>query len=163
MRGRPWWKTETPMKSGFTLVELLIAITILSMTMAIGASALRDYHKNTVTRQAANVIAGDIAVTRSAAIKLRRNVSLVVREESLAYVIRSDSGAVLHPVRSFNTESELPLTKLDLKLDGDSLTFNSRGILVSSGERDFDVTRDDRGMRVEFTVLGRARIVRIED
>jgi hypothetical protein len=39
-------------------------------------------------RQAAGVVAGDIAVTRSAAIKLRRNVSMVAREDSLAERIR---------------------------------------------------------------------------
>jgi hypothetical protein len=74
-------------------------------------------------------------------------------------VIRSDSGVVLRPTRSFATNSELPLTKLDLKLTGDSLTFNSRGILVSGGTREIDVARSNRGMQVQFNALGRTRIV----
>jgi hypothetical protein len=106
------------------------------------------------------VIAGDIAVARSAAVKLGRNVSLVAREDSLSYVIRSDSGTVLYPRRRFDTESELPLTSLDVQLNGDSMTFNPRGILISGGTRRIDVAVSDRGMGVEFNILGRTRIVR---
>ena len=146
-------------EGGFTLVEMLIALTIIAVTMAIGASALRAYYETTISRRAASVIAGDIAVTRSAAIKLRRNVSLVANEDSLSYVIRSDSGTVLYPRRSFDLGSELPLNSLDVQLDGDSMTFNPRGILISGGTRRIDVARSSRGMRVEFNILGRARIV----
>lgn len=147
-------------KGGFTLVEMLIALTLIAVATAIGASALRSYYQTTISRRAASVIAGDIAVTRSAAVKLGRNVSLVAREDSLSYVIRSDSGTVLYPRRSFDTESELPLTSLDVQLDGDSMTFNPRGILISGGTRRIDVAVSSPGMRVEFNVLGRTRIVR---
>ena len=147
-------------KGGFTLVEMLIALTLIAVATAIGTSALRAYYETTVSRRAASVIAGDIAVTRSAAVKLGRNVSLVAREDSLSYVIRSDSGTVLYPRRSFDTESELPLTSLDVQLDGDSMTFNPRGIMISGGTRRIDVAVSSRGMRVEFNVLGRTRIVR---
>ena len=152
-------RARGPWRRGFTLVEMLIAVTIIGLVLAIGASGLRQYHERIVVREAAAVVAVDIAVTRSAAIKLRRNVSLVAREDSLAYVIRSDSGVVLRPVRTFNTGSELPLTKFDVKLTGDSLTFNSRGILVSSGTREIDVARSNRAMQVQFNALGRTRIV----
>ncbi len=147
-------------KGGFTLVEMLIALTLIAVATAIGTSALRAYYETTVSRRAASVIAGDIAVTRSAAVKLSRNVSLVAREDSLSYVIRSDSGTVLYPRRSFDTESELPLTSLDVQLNGDSMTFNPRGILISGGTRRIAVAVSDRGMRVEFNILGRTRIVR---
>jgi prepilin-type N-terminal cleavage/methylation domain-containing protein len=147
-------------KSGFTLVEMLIALTLIAVATAISASALRTYYETTTSRRAASVIAGDIAVTRSAAVKLGRNVSLVAREDSLSYVIRSDSGTVLYPRRSFDTESELPLTSLDVQLNGDSMTFNPRGILISGGTRRIDVALSSRGMRVEFNVLGRTRIVK---
>ena len=147
-------------RGGFTLVEMLIALTLIAVATAIGASALRAYYETTVSRRAASVIAGDIAVTRSAAVKLGRNVSLVAREDSLSYVIRSDSGTVLYPRRSFDTQSELPLTSLDVQLDGDSMTFNPRGILISGGTRRIDVAVSSRGMGVEFNVLGRTRIVR---
>ena len=147
-------------RGGFTLVEMLIALTLIAVATAIGASALRTYYETTVSRRAAGVIAGDIAVTRSAAVKLGRNVSLVAREDSLSYVIRSDSGTVLYPRRSFDTESELPLTSLDVQLNGDSMTFNPRGIMISGGTRRIDVAVSSRGMRVEFNVLGRTRIVR---
>jgi prepilin-type N-terminal cleavage/methylation domain-containing protein len=146
-------------KGGFTLVELLIALTLIAVAMAISASAFRTYYERTLARRAASVIAADIAVTRSTAIKLGRNVSLVATEDSLSYVIRSDSGTVLYPRRSFDTESELPLTSLDVQLNGDSMTFNPRGIMVSGGARRIDVAVASRGMRVEFNVLGRTRIV----
>lgn len=156
-RASPW--QTRPAEGGFTLVELLIAITVISLVVAIGTSGLREYYERTVVRQAAEVFAADIAVTRSAAIKLRQNVSLVVREDSLAYRIRSDSGTVLRPTRRFNSDSELPLTALDLKLTGDSLTFNSRGVMISPGTREIDVARNERGARIQFNVLGRTRIL----
>ena len=150
--------TRRVRNDGFTLVEMLIALTLISLALAIGASALRGYRETTIARRAASIIAGDLAVTRSAAIKLRRNVSLVAREDSLSYIIRPEGGSALRPPRLFGTEAELSLNSLNVRLPGDSLTFNSRGILISAGERRIDVGQSSRFLSIEFNLLGRTRI-----
>lgn len=145
--------------AGFTLVEMLIVITVVSLVLAVGASALRTYRETAIVREAARVVASDIAVVRSEAIKHRGNVSLVATEPELSYVIRDGEGDVLRPLRTFGTESDLPLHKLDIRFEGDSVTFNSRGVLVSGGTGEIDVGRADRTLRIEFNALGRHRIV----
>ncbi len=145
--------------NGFTLVEMMIAITIAALLMLMGASAFRSYNETLIVKRAAMVVAGDVALTRSAAIKLRGNVSLVADEVALSYLIRDSNGNVIKPPRQFSTDSDLPLMTFDVRLPGDSLTFNSRGLLVSGGTGQIDVGRVDQSRRVEFNALGRHRIV----
>ena len=54
--------------------------------------------------------------------------------------------------------SDLALTSLDVATTGDSLTFNSRGILLTGGTPRVNVTRRSRTRSVVFNVLGRSRI-----
>lgn len=145
--------------AGFTLIEMMIAITVIGVLLAIGADALRTYRESTLVREAAEVLAAEMIVTRSAAIKRRGNVSLVADESELSYVIRADDGEEVRGRRSFDADSDIPLDRLDVAASGDSLTFDSRGLLVSGVNARIDVGRPDRTLRVEFNALGRHRIV----
>jgi len=143
-------------QGGFTLVELLIGITILSVVGLIANTSFRNFRQRTILNRAAQVVAADAAMARTYAIRDRANVSLVADESTQSYQIRDASGNVLK-TRQFDAESDLPLQALDIVNAGDSLTFNARGML-SSAFAVIDIGSNAGSKRVVVNGLGRHRI-----
>jgi len=142
---------------GFTLVEMLITLTIMSVVGLIANSSYRDFRERTILNRAAEVIAADVALTRTYAIRERANVSMVADESNQTYQIRDAAGNVLK-TRWFDADSDLRLEQLDVRTFGDSLTFNARGMLVSAFAL-IDVGSDSDSKRVVVNGLGRHRII----
>lgn len=145
--------------AGFTLIELLIVLTIAAVVLGVGTNSYREFTEAQIAAKAARQVAGDVTLTRSYAIRRRSNVSLVADEATRSYVIRDAAGQVLLG-RSYAAGSDLPLTSLDVATSGDSLTFNSRGLLVGLAAAEIDLARYERSATVETNALGRNRIVR---
>lgn len=143
---------------GFTLIEILIAISILSLVLLVGSESFRTLREQTVVARAAAVVGSDVALTRGLAIRTRSNVSLAANETAVTYEIRDTAGTVFQN-REFTVDADLPLTKLDVRFTGDSLTFNSRGLLVGEGNGEIDVFGRTKSMRVVFNALARYRTV----
>ncbi|MFV1988237.1 MAG: GspH/FimT family pseudopilin [Gemmatimonadota bacterium] len=143
---------------GFTVVELTIALSSMAVLTAITLGSFRQYSEAMSARKAAVQFAADVGLTRSFAIQRRENVSLVVNEDARTYVVRDTSGTVLMR-RDFSgtAEAELALTQLTLNTSGDSLTFNSRGLL-SSGTAEATLIRRDRSHHVTVNGLGRTTL-----
>lgn len=141
---------------GFTLVELLIGLTIMSVVGLMASTSFRDFRQRTILNRAAQVVAGDAALTRTYAIRERANVSMVADESNQSYQIRDASGNVLK-TRWFDADSDLRLSALDIRTAGDSLTFNARGMLVSAFAL-IDVGSDSDSKTVTVNGLGRHRI-----
>jgi len=142
---------------GFTLVELLIGITIMSVVGLIANTSFRNFRQRTILNRAAQVVAADAAMTRTYAIRERSNVSLVADESTRSYQIRDASGTVLK-TRWFDAESDLRLDALDIVNTGDSLTFNARGMLVSAFGV-IDIGSAAGSKRVIVNGLGRHRVI----
>lgn len=143
--------------TGFTLVEMLIALTVFGTLAAMSNTAFRDFRQKTAVNRAARVVAGDAALVRTHAIRNRGNVSLVADESARSYQIR-DAGGTVIKTRQFDRDSDLPLNSLNVRLAGDSLTFNSRGMLTSAFAL-IDVASDGASKRVIVNGLGRSRII----
>lgn len=142
---------------GFTVVELLIAIVVLGIIVAVGVSAYSDFRRASTVRRAAEAVAGDIVLTRSYAVQRRRNVSLVADEAARTYDIRSPGGPT-YAERSFAADTDVPLTMLDVVTAGDSVTFNSRGLKVTTGTDSISVGRLGEELRVKLNAMGRTKI-----
>lgn len=142
---------------GFTLVEMLITLTIMSVVGLIANSSYRDFRHRTILNRAAQVIAADAALTRTYAIRSRANVSMVADESNQSYQIRDAAGNVLK-TRWFDADSDLGLQQLNIRTFGDSLTFNARGMLVSAFAL-IDVGNDSDSKTVVVNGLGRHRII----
>lgn len=149
---------DTRCESGFTLVELLIVVTIIAVVGLISTTSFRSFRERSTLTRAAEVVAADASLTRSFAIRERLNVSLVADEAARTYVIRSASGDTLAR-RFFDAGSDLQLHSLDVLAAGDSLTFNPRGLLVSGGFAQIGVGRNDAARQVQVNAVGRARVV----
>lgn len=143
---------------GFTLIEMLIAVSILSLVLVIGSGSFQLVRERSITTRAAETVGADLALTRSLAIRTRSNVSLAADEGAIAYEIRDTTGHVFQN-RQFTPDADLPLARLDVQFPGDSLTFNSRGLLVGAGGGQIDVYGRTRSRRVVFNALARYRTV----
>lgn len=142
---------------GFTLVEMLIVVTILSLVSLIANTSFRNFRERATLNRAARVIAADMALTRSYAIRERQNVSLVADEASRTYAIRTAGGDTL-AVRSLDSSTDLAIDSLNVLAAGDSITFNSRGMLLTAVAQ-VDVGRASGDRRVQVNGIGRARII----
>ena len=146
------WRDER----GFTVVELGIALSAMAVIAAVSLGAFRQFAEATSARKAAVQIAADVGLTRSFAIQRRDEVSMVVDETNLTYVIRDAAGQVLMR-RDFGTGSEIALSTILISAPGDSLTFNSRGLLTQGAVR-FDVSRRDHAQQLDVNALGRTTL-----
>lgn len=138
-----------------------MAMATAAFMIAVSYGAYRQFNEAIVVSKAAKLVGSDIALTRSYAIQRRSNVSLVVNEASRFYVIRDTSGAVLG-LREFDATTGLPLEVLDLKQTGDSLSFNSRGLLVTAPTVEIAVGRGNRERTVSVNALGRYDISEVQ-
>lgn len=143
-------------QAGFTLVELLIVLSIVSLSMLIANSSYISFRESSALNRAARVVAADVALARSYAIRNRTAVALVADETARSYVIRDDAGNV-YLNRVFDPASEMGLASLDVSLPGDSIAFNSRGMLTF-GAATIDVGRSGDSRRVTLNAIGRWRI-----
>jgi len=144
-------------EKGFTLVELLITLTIMSVVGLMATTSFRNFRPRTILNRAAQVVAADAAMTRTYAIRERTNVSLVADEGARSYQIRDANGNVLK-TRWFDSDSDLRLDTLNVLNTGDSLTFNARGMLTSSFAV-IDVGSTAGSKRVIVNGLGRHRVI----
>lgn len=143
--------------AGFTLIELLLAIITVAVLLGVAYGGYRQFNEAVVVKKAANIIGSDVALTRSLAIQRRSNVSLVADEPQRSYVIRDTAGAVLAR-RSFDRTAALPLDMLDVQADGDSVAFNSRGLMASGAGVVIELGRGERRRAVTVNALGRYQV-----
>lgn len=143
-------------RSGFTVVELAVSIATTSVLLAMGYGAFRQYAEAVTARKASQQFAADVGLTRSFAIQRRASISLAADVKDLEYEIRDQAGTVLMR-RDFGPTSDLPLSRMWISAAGDSLTFNSRGLLVS-GRTEVVLGRRGRVHVVEINALGRTTV-----
>ena len=143
---------------GFTIVEMLIVVTILSLVSLLANTSFRNFRERAILNRAARVVAADMALTRSLAIRERQNVSLVADEAGRTYVIRTADGDTL-AVRSLVSSTDRPIDSLNVLATGDSITFNSRGLLLTAVAR-VDIGRASGDRQVQVNGVGRSRIIK---
>ncbi|MEE9206763.1 MAG: GspH/FimT family pseudopilin [Gemmatimonadota bacterium] len=142
--------------AGFTMVELLIVVTIVGILSMITAEGFSEFRERSSLEQAAQLIVADVNMTRSHAIRNRSTVWLVANESAQSYEIRDAGGTVLQ-ARAFDSVSDVGLSALNIIAPGDSLGFNSRGILTN-GVVLIDATRPSGTRRIQVNAMGRTRV-----
>lgn len=142
---------------GFTVVELLIVVTIIGFVALVSYPSFRTFRDKATVHRAAELMIADITRTRSQAIKRNENISLVADVNTQSYEIRSVAGVLLGG-RVFDADNDLALSYMDIANVGDSLTFNSRGLLTSAlGRVALSNGRDTVGVIVNM--VGTTRMV----
>lgn len=142
---------------GFTLVELLTVVALIGILGMFTVEGFAEFRERTSLAQAARLIMADVNRTRSHAIRNRSTVWLVADESARTYEIRDAGGTVLQ-ARAFDAVSDVSLSGLNLIAPGDSLGFNSRGILTN-GVVLIDATRPSGTRRIQVNAMGRSRVI----
>jgi len=118
-------------RAGYTMIEILIVLMVSAIMVTLVAQTYASYARTRAAQQAATILGRDLRLARSAAIRSRRAVSLVVNEAGRSYVIRDTAGVVVAQ-RAFSY-GDLQVQGIDLGLTGDSVTFDRQGLADLSG------------------------------
>ncbi len=147
-------------RKGFTVLELVVVMSITGLLLSIGFVSMRDYARKQRARQATQALAWSVQVARTYAIRAGSQMTLAVDEASRVVVVRDTAGTVSFR-RSFGPKSDYVLEQLGLNIDGDSLVFSRRGLCVnclSGGPTNFNVVAQDRAYVLEVGLLGRTEM-----
>ena len=158
---------------GFTVVELLVAMTIASVMMAFAIPAFNDFTQQ--RRMAANVnqLIGAIGYARSEATRFGGIVTLQAEDDSDNdnewgpgfCVTPGDPGDCAASLRSFQLDGDVTLNGIDGLQGEDGLSFNSRGMLTGGLTGTIELcgqdADDDPGRQVIINAVGRATILEL--
>lgn len=130
------FSTQPNKNAGFTLLELLITVAVLSILVALAAPSFREMMDRNAARAAANDLLSSVLVARSEAIKREQRVSLAKNGDWSSWQVFTDPDAD----GTFDAGEELildhvsenPLTVSTKGTLGNFLSFNSRGRTILS-------------------------------
>lgn len=118
---------------GFTLIELVVVISISAVVLTFGTLAFSGYFQRDSARRAAQVFAQDLVAARSFAIRSQEPVVIRFYEGSLWYEVAAQSSSTEIARRRFGANGEIRLSAVALDVAGDSLVFDARGLADMSG------------------------------
>jgi type IV fimbrial biogenesis protein FimT len=127
--------------AGFTLIELMIAIAIVSMLLVLGVPTLRGVIENTRIRTVAESWNYGISLARNNAVRLNVPVEFLV--DNTGWQVRrrdpANAGAFIVLHRGSGKEGTANLTITLDPADADRVTFNQLGRIVAASMSDNSV------------------------
>lgn len=133
------------------MVELMIAIVVMGMIMAIGAPKLASIRDNSSVRSATQQIGAYVATARAAAIRRGMRANFKTRADTMWIEIQQPGGpeVIAPPIplgATFNVQ---------LATTADSIVFDARGFAINlKGTQTYVVTRASASDSICVTRLG---------
>lgn len=121
------------LRRGFTLLEMLIVLTVGAVIAGMGTLAFSGYFQRDSARRAAQVFAQDLVAARGFAIRSQEPVVIRFFESTLWYQVVGQSSATEIARRRFGGAGDIDLSGVSLDTAGDSLVFDARGMADMSG------------------------------
>lgn len=118
---------------GFTLIELTIVLVVVSLMLGVAVLTFTDYFDRSSARRAAQVFARDLSFARSSALRSHEGVVIRFDESSRWYEIAMQDDGTELVRRRFGSNADVALGALDLRMEGDSVVVDSRGVVDLSG------------------------------
>ena len=145
---------------GYTLVELVVVLILAGVTLGMTLGGLSGYAQRIAAHHAAQLFVRDLSLARAQAVRGRESVVIRFFESSRWYSISSMTTGTELIRRRFNVNADLDLASIDLETPGDSLFFNSRGVLSGLGAQLGTATFSTgvETYEVSFNTLGVSKI-----
>ncbi len=154
---------KTPPR-GFSLIELIIAIAIISVVVAIAMPGYATWVKNSRVRTAAESIQNGLQTARAEAIKRNLAVKFVLASHS-AWCITTSNCTTASDTLQSRTASEGSSSAISVTTapsDSTEVEFNNLGSVSASpvpfSQVDLNLTGADRPLRVTLGVGGNTRL-----
>jgi prepilin-type N-terminal cleavage/methylation domain-containing protein len=138
--------------SGFTLVEMLIVLTIIGIGFATAVPRMQGVLHESALQGALNRLATDIAITRVRAVRASTRAVLVVNATGTGYSVIVDPTGTPTTYKTVTFASDY--NGLTISPVNTSLVFDSRGMLVG-GTGTLRATRMGRSDSLSVTGVGR--------
>ncbi|MDX1647121.1 MAG: GspH/FimT family pseudopilin [Longimicrobiales bacterium] len=122
-----------PRDRGFTLMELIVVLTVGAVIVTLGTLGLSGYVQRSAARQAAQIFAQDLVAARSFAMRSQEPVVVRFYETGRWYEVRGQSSATEIARRRFGGGGDIDLEALSLDTAGDTLVVDPRGMMDMSG------------------------------
>ena len=142
---------------GFTLIEITVMLLIVAVSLGTAGFFLSGFLGRASARSAAQLFSRDLAQARAFATRSREPVTVYFEEDSLAYRVEARAGRVLVR-RRFQAGDEIPLSIVDLELNGDSVHFNAQGLADLPGLGTAAFAAGDEIYEVRFNGTGTSRV-----
>ncbi|RMH10943.1 MAG: prepilin-type N-terminal cleavage/methylation domain-containing protein [Gemmatimonadetes bacterium] len=151
-------------EAGFTLLEMVVVVLLIAVTLSIASGVFAGYQARTAAQRAAKVFGRDLALARTSALRARETAVVRFDEANRLYTIELPASGTTIVRRAFGQDADVPLDTVDLRLQGDTLAFSSRGVgdLTGAGGA-LGVARFVAGgvaYEVSFNSMGAARVQR---
>jgi len=144
---------------GFTLVEMLIGITILAILMAAGLPSYTAWIQNTQIRSATESVLNGMQLTRNEAVRRNLNVQLVLGTQS-SWTISVPSTASQIQARDYGAGSK-NVTVTKTPAAATTITFNSLGRVVANADASAIITQLDFDVPTTILAAAESRNLRI--
>lgn len=129
MTGFPPARRWTPRGvAGFTLLEMTIVLLLSGLTLGFASLTFSEYGRRVAAQRAAQVFAQDLTLARSAAMRAREPVVIRFYEATKWYVVVVQSTGTEIVRRRFGTNADIDLSAVDLRMRGDTVLFDRRGV-----------------------------------
>jgi len=157
--------------SGFTLLELVITVALLSIVMAIAVPSMTVFNQNDRLTTNINALVGHLGLARSEAVKRSQQVSICVSSDSLTctggnwedgwlvYADTNNDGSLngtdetLRVQQALGGENKMKPTGI-----GSQVTYDYRGFVTATGNFLLcDSRSGDLGKTITITTTGRVR------
>jgi len=115
-------------RAGFTLVEVLVVLTITAIMLTFASFVFSGYFERVAAERAAQVFAQDLTLARNWAVRSREPVVIRFYEASLWYEVEAQSTSTEVARRRFGVNADIDLSGLELHIPGDSIVFDARGL-----------------------------------
>ena len=144
---------------GFTLVEILIGITIVAILMAVGLPSYRAWIQNTQIRSAAESVLNGLQLARNEAVRQNLNVQLVLGTQS-SWTISIPSTASQIQARDYGAGSK-NVTVTKTPGAATTVTFNSLGRVTTNADASAAITQLDFDVPTTILPAAESRDLRI--
>jgi prepilin-type N-terminal cleavage/methylation domain-containing protein len=142
--------------SGYSLIELLIAIVLMGILASTAIYRLSPSVQHARVNRAANVVAGDLQYAQLLAVRQRRPVVLLVNNSVKSYIIRMRDTALTFRDQYFGPDTDYVLDQFTAA-PSTTVQFFPNG--VTTGTTTFTLALGSYTRHVRVTRAGQVRIV----